>query len=98
DAILLVEELDRQRCGWPEFGELLQVVIEAHRLIAPPADLQIGLDQFLQDGRTKGIAGRRKERVQINRRGVLPGSFEAVGPALELLPLVWFQFSQVGGG
>ncbi|TMQ35806.1 MAG: hypothetical protein E6K70_00180 [Planctomycetota bacterium] len=63
-------------------------------LPAPPADLEIDLDQLVEHGKTKTIPRRRQERGngwarQPRRAGVRlePAGFKAVGAVLEPLPV-----------
>src|SRR5262249_45136986 len=47
-AVLLVNQIDRQRRGGTQFGKLAQVIFERDAPLLPPAELQLDLDHLVQ--------------------------------------------------
>src|SRR5262249_26087996 len=69
-----------------------EVVLQAGRLVAAPADLQVGLDQLVQVQRPQRGAGRRQELIEVDRTargiGLPPRLLVERGEALQLRPLL----------
>ena len=97
DAVLLVDQLRRQRPGRAQLGVQRDVEFERPALLAPPTDLEVGGDQLQQDGGAQRVAGRRQELREVDVLGTVPRAFEAVGQILQAAPVLGVQGNASGG-
>src|SRR5579884_866733 len=80
-----------------EFGEFLEIDLQADRLAPLPVLLQIGFDEFAQEHAAERIVGRRQKAREIDGLGLLPCPAEFFQAAFEAIPLVAVQVAYVGG-
>src|SRR5262249_54744598 len=72
---------------------------EAHTLIAPPANFEIGLDELHETGKARAFAGRGQQVVQVHLPAALaPERIKALGLVAEPLPGGSSQMSKIGWG
>ncbi len=95
-SIFFVNQRYRQTFLRPQFRKALEVVIQSDAAVAPPSNLQFGLDQFHQSLWPKCIPCRRQIPPEVGVVGLLPCLFEAVGQIAEASPSVGAERTGVG--
>jgi hypothetical protein len=98
NAELFHNQFRRQVLCVAQFGMALQVGFQKGALSAPPAHLQIGLDEFVERRQPESIAGRWEEFVNGYILTLLPAVLEPTGATLETIPVVVPQGSNIIGG
>src|SRR5262249_33493383 len=72
------------------------VVLQGNGLLVPPADLQFGLDEFLEDGQAQRVAGGRQVDGEVGGAVGAPVIFQLVSRLFQALPVLGFHDGSPG--
>src|ERR1700678_2637287 len=79
NAIFLVDQFRWQGRNRAKFGIEREIKFQRPALLAPPANFEIGGDEFVQDREAQRIAAWREELAEVDILGLVPRLFKPVG-------------------